>query len=88
MKPAGITSLGQSARPVAAASTAAAIYWLRRDLRLHDNAALLEACDSSYLLPCYVLDPRELQPRRSRELGGLHVPKLGPHRCKSVPAAH
>ena len=64
----------------------ASVLWLRRDLRLHDNEALLAACDASrnrYLLPVYVLDPeRDMEPRRTRAQGGLGVPKLGPHRLR------
>ena len=35
-----------------------AVMWFRRDLRLGDNPALLEACDSDGVLPLFVLDPR------------------------------
>ena len=31
--------------------------WFRRDLRLADNPALLDACDSDGVLPLFVLDP-------------------------------
>jgi deoxyribodipyrimidine photo-lyase len=31
--------------------------WFRRDLRLADNPALLDACDSGGVLPLFVLDP-------------------------------
>nr|WP_179519727.1 deoxyribodipyrimidine photo-lyase [Nocardioides perillae] len=31
--------------------------WFRRDLRLGDNPALLEACDADGVLPLFVLDP-------------------------------
>jgi deoxyribodipyrimidine photo-lyase len=31
--------------------------WFRRDLRLTDNPALLDACDSDGVLPLFVLDP-------------------------------
>lgn len=34
------------------------LYWLTRDLRLHDNAALLAASRSQQLLLVYVVDPR------------------------------
>lgn len=68
------------------AEDGASILWLRRDLRLHDNEALLAACDPSrsrYLLPVYVLDPaRDVEPRRTRAQGGLGIPKLGPHRLR------
>ena len=34
-----------------------AVMWFRRDLRLADNPALLDACDSDGVLPLFVLDP-------------------------------
>jgi deoxyribodipyrimidine photo-lyase len=34
-----------------------AVMWFRRDLRLSDNPALLDACDSDGVLPLFVLDP-------------------------------
>src|SRR6478672_13448276 len=34
-----------------------AVMWFRRDLRLADNPALLEACESDGVLPLFVLDP-------------------------------
>ena len=34
------------------------IVWLRRDLRVHDNAALHEACrQAEQVIPLFVLDP-------------------------------
>ena len=33
------------------------VMWLRRDLRLADNPALLEACSAGGVLPLFVLDP-------------------------------
>ncbi len=33
------------------------IMWFRRDLRLRDNPALLEACAEGAVLPLFVLDP-------------------------------
>ena len=33
------------------------VMWFRRDLRLGDNPALLDACDSAGVLPLFVLDP-------------------------------
>jgi deoxyribodipyrimidine photo-lyase len=35
----------------------ATLVWLRRDLRLHDNPALVAAADADRLLPVYVFDP-------------------------------
>ncbi len=36
------------------------IWWIRRDLRLHDNKALLEALKNPPILPVFILDPRLL----------------------------
>ncbi|GAB6861869.1 DASH family cryptochrome [Haloplanus litoreus] len=36
-----------------------ALLWLRRDLRLHDNPALVAATAADRLLPVYVVDPRQ-----------------------------
>ena len=45
------------------------VMWFRRDLRLGDNPALLEACADGPVLPLFVLDPRLWQtsgiPRRA-----------------------
>jgi deoxyribodipyrimidine photo-lyase len=38
------------------------VMWFRRDLRLADNPALLEACDSPGVLPLFVLDPALWRP--------------------------
>lgn len=47
-----------------------ALWWLRRDLRLHDNAALNEALESGQaVVPIFVLDPRLVGSNR-----------VGPHR--------
>ena len=35
----------------------ASVMWLRRDLRLEDNPALMEACADGPVLPLFVLDP-------------------------------
>ena len=43
-----------------------AIHWFRNDLRLEDNTALREACDSAdELLPVFVIDPRLISSRTS-----------------------
>ena len=31
--------------------------WVRRDLRLHDNPALVEACRDDEVVPLFVIDP-------------------------------
>ena len=36
----------------------ASVMWFRRDLRLADNPALLEACSDGEVLPLFVLDPK------------------------------
>jgi len=47
--------------------TAPAILWLRRDLRLADQAALLAACRAGPVVPVYVLDD---ETARHRRMGG------------------
>ena len=39
-------------------SGSTAVVWLRRDLRVHDNAALTGAAGADRLVPVYVFDPR------------------------------
>ena len=72
-------------------SSRVSIVWLRRDLRLHDNAAIAAACDPSQykgMIPVFCLDPeRDVEPRRAVEQGGLGVPRLGPHRARCVHGA-
>lgn len=53
------------------------LYWLRNDLRLHDNEALaaLPAAGATALLPVYCFDPAALGPDPY-----LKLPKTGPHR--------
>jgi len=42
-----------------------AIHWFRKGLRLHDNAALLNAIESCpTLIPLYIFDPAELDPQK------------------------
>ena len=42
------------------------IWWIRRDLRLNDNAALHSALEAGSVLPVFILDPafENLSPRR------------------------
>ena len=75
-------STGESPR------TATSILWLRRDLRLDDHEALRAANNPalySCMLPLYCLDVHaDAEPRRTRDQGGLGIPKLGPHRARCV----
>ena len=52
------------------------LYWFTRDLRLHDNAALLAASKSDMLLCVYVVDPRWFVP------GPFQCRALGAHRWR------
>ncbi|AOY89181.1 deoxyribodipyrimidine photolyase [Marinobacter salinus] len=52
------------------------LYWFTRDLRLHDNAALLAASKSDMVLCVYVVDPRWFQP------GPLQSKAMGDHRWR------
>ena len=41
-----------------AAKQKVALFWFRRDLRLHDNHALQKACESGLpVLPLFIFDP-------------------------------
>ncbi|MDB5271201.1 MAG: cryptochrome [Hymenobacter sp.] len=52
------------------------LYWLRNDLRLHDNEALTALpADTTALLPVYCFDPVALGPDAY-----LGLPRTGPHR--------
>ena len=53
-----------------------AIWWIRRDLRLTDNAALHAACKMGSVIPLFILDPAfsRSSPRRKNFLyEGLHA---------------
>lgn len=66
-----------------AAHRSVAILWLRHDLRIQDNTALLSACFASpqRLVPASFLDPKLLQARIDvPELTSL--PTMGPHRLR------
>ena len=59
-----------------------AIAWFRRDLRVHDNEALVAAAEADRLLPVYCVDPRS---RDTRPYGGsdsFRYPKTGGHRAR------
>ena len=45
--------------------------WFRKNLRVHDNAALTAACDAESVLPLYCVDPAWATPN-----------KVGPNRCR------
>ena len=42
------------------------IWWIRRDLRLHDNPALHRALEFGDLTPVFILDPGALNSRYHR----------------------
>jgi deoxyribodipyrimidine photo-lyase len=46
---------------------ATSIWWIRRDLRLHDNPALAEAVKSEFTVPLFILDPRLLESEYASE---------------------
>lgn len=52
------------------------LYWFTRDLRLHDNAALLAASKSDVLLCVYVVDPRWFA------TGPMQCKAMGSHRWR------
>ncbi|NEU70225.1 DASH family cryptochrome [Spirosoma agri] len=54
------------------------IHWFRNDLRLHDNAALYQACqDAQRVLPVFIFDPASIE-----VLPDINVPKAGSHRTR------
>ncbi|MCS6808996.1 MAG: DASH family cryptochrome [Bacteroidota bacterium] len=57
-----------------------ALVWLRNDLRVHDNEALVRAVqEAEYVVPVYCLDPRQFATTSTKELG---LPKTGPFRAQ------
>ncbi len=53
-------------------SYAKALFLFHRDLRLHDNTALISACEKAdTVLPCFILDPRQLEKNPYRGLPAL-----------------
>ncbi|MFZ2312635.1 MAG: deoxyribodipyrimidine photo-lyase [Methylobacter sp.] len=48
------------------------LFIFRRDLRLHDNTALLEALRlSGQVIPCFIFDPRQIEPHPYQSKPGL-----------------
>ncbi len=64
--------------------TERALIWFRRDLRLRDNRALVEAATADEVLPVYVFDPTQYG---TVEFGGHHsftYQKTGPFRAQFI----
>ncbi|KAB1198857.1 MULTISPECIES: DASH family cryptochrome [Haloferax] len=59
-----------------------ALVWFRRDLRLHDNAALVSACEAAHVVPVYCFDPREYGRRAFGGPDSFEFLKTGPHRAR------
>ncbi|MFC7095963.1 DASH family cryptochrome [Halobaculum marinum] len=59
-----------------------AVVWVRRDLRLHDNEALVDACAADAVLPVYVFDPREYGDRAFGGRDSFRFEKTGRHRAR------
>ena len=54
------------------------VHWFRNDLRLHDNAALQQACGGAdVVIPVYIFDPHSFDP-----LPDINVPKAGIYRTR------
>ena len=48
------------------------LFVFRRDLRLDDNTALIQALsDSDEVIPCFILDPRQLESNEYRSLNAI-----------------
>jgi deoxyribodipyrimidine photo-lyase len=58
-----------------------ALLWLRRDLRLHDNPALVAAAAADSLLPVYIVDPRRHGPVPFGGAESFEFEKIGSHRA-------
>jgi len=54
------------------------LIWFRNDLRLHDNEALVKACQAEKVLPLFCFDPRQF----STTSFGFN--KTGPHRTRFI----
>ncbi|WP_410767147.1 DASH family cryptochrome [Haloferax sp. DFSO60] len=59
-----------------------ALVWFRRDLRVHDNEALVEACAADHVVPVYCFDPREYGLRPYGGTDSFDFTKTGPHRLR------
>ncbi len=64
------------------ASSTSCVMWFRRDLRLGDNPALLEACADGGVLPLFVVDASLWEPSRRRAPG---LPRRLPARPRPEP---
>ncbi len=62
--------------------TDTSVLWLRRDLRLADNPALVAAAAADELLPVYCFDPREYGDRPFGGRDSFRYLKTGPHRVR------
>lgn len=58
------------------------VLWLRRDLRLHDNPALVAAAAADELLAVYCFDPREYGERPFGGRDSFRYRKTGAHRVR------
>ncbi|MFC7128117.1 DASH family cryptochrome [Haloferax chudinovii] len=63
-------------------SESTSLAWFRRDLRLHDNAALAAACDADRVVPVYCVDPREYGDRPFGGADSFDFEKTGAHRVR------
>ena len=59
-----------------------ALWWVRNDLRRHDNAALAAAADADRLLPVYAVDPRRYGERPYGGTASFGFEKTGAHRAQ------
>src|SRR5690242_10118377 len=62
------------------------IWWIRRDLRLTDNAALQAALEAGSVIPAFIIDPAFSRPSPHRKdflYEGLHVLDRDLHACGS-----
>ncbi|ELZ94245.1 deoxyribodipyrimidine photolyase [Haloferax mucosum ATCC BAA-1512] len=58
------------------------LVWFRRDLRLHDNEALVEACAADRVVPVYCFDPGDYGTRPFGGDDSFDFEKTGAHRAR------
>ncbi|ELZ83029.1 deoxyribodipyrimidine photolyase [Haloferax elongans ATCC BAA-1513] len=63
-------------------SSHTALVWFRRDLRLHDNEALVDACGADQVVPVYCFDPRDYGQQSYGGPGSFDFRKTGFHRLR------
>ncbi len=61
-----------------------ALWWVRKDLRCHDNPALASAAEADSVLPVYCFDPAAYGQQPYDDHGSFGYQKTGPHRSQFI----